>query len=50
LAKHFKDSNEIASGNSAILSALDDGYIQGEVARYVGFSTAMVSKIFREIK
>ncbi|RLA63958.1 MAG: transposase, partial [Epsilonproteobacteria bacterium] len=30
-----------------ILKALDDGYTQGEVSRYLSLSTAMVSKIFR---
>ena len=50
LRVHFKDSKEIASRNSAILRALDDGYTQGEVARYLGLSTAMVSKIFRGVK
>ena len=27
--------------------ALEDGYTQGEVARYLGLSSAMISKIFR---
>ena len=49
LEKHFKDTNELASRNSAILQALDDGYTQGEVARYLGLSTAMVSKVFRGV-
>jgi DNA-binding NarL/FixJ family response regulator len=48
LAKHFKDSKEIVSRNSAILSALDDGYTQGEVARYLGLSMVIVSKILEE--
>ena len=38
---------EIASRNYAIIKALDDGYTQGEIARYLGLSTAMVSKVFR---
>ena len=50
LARHFKDIQVIASRNSAILSALDDGYTQGEVARYLDLSTAMISKIFRGVK
>jgi len=50
LAKHFKDSKEIVSRNSAILSALDDGYTQREVARYLGLSMVIVSKIFRGVK
>jgi DNA-binding NarL/FixJ family response regulator len=50
LKEHFKDTKEIASRNSAILLALNDGYTQGEVARYLSLSTAMVSKIFRGVK
>ena len=33
--------------NRTILLAIEDGYTQGEIARYLGLSTAMVSKIFR---
>lgn len=47
LEDHFKDTQEIALRNSGILRALDDGYTQGEVARYLGLSTAMISKVFR---
>ena len=50
LKEHFKDTKEIASRNSAILLALNDGYTQGEVARYLELSTAMVSKVFRGVK
>jgi hypothetical protein len=49
LKEHFKDTKEIASRNSAILRALDDGYTQGEVARYLELSTAMISKVFRGV-
>ena len=47
LKEHFKNCQDIQERNSAILKALDDGYTQGEVARYLGLSSAMVSKIFR---
>lgn len=47
LDNHFIDAQEIASRNSAIIKALNDGYTQGEIARYLGLSTAMVSKVFR---
>jgi REP element-mobilizing transposase RayT len=50
LKEHFKDTKEIASRNRAILRAIGDGYTQGEVARYLELSTAMVSKIFRGMK
>ena len=43
--KHFADSTEIASRNSAIIKALNDGYTQGEIARYLDLSTAMISKV-----
>jgi hypothetical protein len=36
--------------NRAILEALDDGYRQSEVARYLNISSAMVSKVFRGVK
>jgi len=44
------DFIELASNNSAILLALDDGYTQGEVTRYLGLYTAMVSKVFRGVR
>ena len=47
LENHLIDAKEIASRNSAIIKALDDGYTQGEIARYLGLSTAMISKVFR---
>ena len=47
LKEHFENYQDIQERNSAILKALDDGYTQGEVARYLGLSSAMVSKIFR---
>lgn len=47
LEDHFADAKDITSRNSAIMKALDDGYTQGELARYLGLSTAMISKIFR---
>ena len=47
LEEHFENSKDLIERNSAILKALDDGYTQGEVARYLGLSSAMVSKVFR---
>ena len=49
LEQHFKNSNDLPSRNSAILEALKDGYTQGEVARYLGVSAALISHIFRSM-
>jgi len=50
LQEHFKDAENMVLRNSAILLAIKDGYTQGEVARYLKLSAAMVSKIFRGVK
>ena len=50
LQEHFTDAKDIVSRNSAILSAIDNGYTQAEVARYLQVSPAMVSKVFRGVK
>jgi len=47
LKKHFKNYTDLASRNSAIIEALKDGYTQGEVARYLEVSSALISHIFR---
>jgi len=49
LKQHFKNSNNLPSRNSAILKALKDGYTQGEVARYLAVSAALVSHVFRNL-
>lgn len=49
LEQHFKNSNDLPSRNSAILEALKDGYTQGEVARYIGVSAALISHVFRSL-
>ncbi len=49
LEVHFKNSTDIASRNSAIVRALDDGYGQAEIARYLGVSAALVSYVFRSM-
>jgi len=49
LKQHFKNSNDLPSRNSAILKALKDGYTQGEVARYLDVSAALVSHVFRSL-
>jgi REP element-mobilizing transposase RayT len=50
LDKHFTNSKDLVSRNLAILKALKDGYTQGEVARYLGVSSALVSYVFRNCK
>ncbi len=47
LDKHFENSEDITARNSAILKALDDGYGQAEIARYLGVSAALISHVFR---
>ncbi len=49
LKQHFKDNNDLSSRNSAMPNALKDGYIQGEVARYLYVSVALVSHAFRSL-
>ncbi|WP_373033126.1 transposase [Sulfurovum sp.] len=50
LQEHFKKAEELSKRNSAIIDALNDGYKQAEVARYLHLSPAAVSKIFRGVK
>lgn len=47
LQEHFLDVKDIAERNSAIMHAIEDGYGQAEIARYLKISPAMVSKVFR---
>ena len=47
---YFINVKEIELRNLAIIEALKDGYTQGEVARYLSLSTALISKIFRSNK
>jgi len=47
LDSHFKNKKDLPSRNSAIIEALKDGYTQGELARYLGVSAALISYVFR---
>ncbi|MEA3492535.1 MAG: hypothetical protein U9R27_11610 [Campylobacterota bacterium] len=47
LEMHFINSADTASRNSAILRALEDGYGQADIARYLGISAALISYVFR---
>ena len=50
LEKHFQNSIDLPLRNSAIIQALDDGYGQAEIARYLGVSAALVSYVFKSFK
>ena len=47
LEKHFQNNIDMVSRNSAIIRALEDGYGQAEIARYLDVSAALISYIFR---
>ena len=36
---------DLAASNSAIMGALEDGYKQAEVARYLGLTASAVAKV-----
>jgi len=48
LDQHFKDTKSKQERNSAILEAINDGYAQIEVAKYLNVSRSLVSKIVKE--
>jgi len=45
IEEHFNIDNE---RNSAIVNAIDDGYTQASIAKYLGLSTSTVSKIVKK--
>jgi len=47
LEKHFEKSDTKEKRNLAIIKALEDGYKQAEIARYLNVTPALVSYIFR---
>jgi REP element-mobilizing transposase RayT len=47
LEKHFRNNIDLLSRNSAIMRALEDGYGQAEIARYLDLSAALISYVFR---
>ena len=49
LEKHFQDNIDLLSRNSAIIRALEDGYGQAEIARYLDVSAALISYVFRSL-
>jgi len=48
LEVHFEVFNTKEERNTLILEALDDGYTQIEIAKYLGVSRSLVSKIVRK--
>jgi len=50
LEKHFENTNTISQRNSAIMKALEDGYGQAEIARFLNVSSALVSYVFRNFR
>ena len=50
LQEYFENAITKNERNLTILKALDDGYKQSEVARYLNISSSTVSKIFRGTK
>ena len=47
LGKHFQDIDDKIKRNSAIIHAIEDGYTQAEVAKYIGLSRSALSKIVK---
>lgn len=45
LEKHFEESSTKVERNSAILSAIEDGYTQSNIASYLNLSSSSISKI-----
>ncbi len=48
-AKHFQDNIDLPLRNSTIIQALEDGYGQAEIARYLDVSAALISYVFRSL-
>ncbi len=47
LSEHFKDIDDKIKRNSAIIHAIEDGYTQAEVAKYISLSRSALSKIVK---
>ena len=45
LKEHFKKSETKTKRNSAIMQAIDDGYTQAEIAKYLNLSRSAISKV-----
>jgi REP element-mobilizing transposase RayT/DNA-binding CsgD family transcriptional regulator len=49
LSEYFTDKKDKIERNSAIIQAIEDGYTQAEVARYIGLSRSALSKIVKSV-
>jgi REP element-mobilizing transposase RayT len=50
LKEHLNDTKDLIQRNKGIINAIEDGYKQSEIAKYLKVSPAMISKVFRNIK
>ncbi len=50
LSKHFKNIKNLKDRNEKIILALKDGYTQGEVGRYLGVTSGLISQINKSYK
>ena len=49
LKEHFANCSSKSLRNSAIKEALEDGYTQSEIAKYLKLSNSAVSKIVKKL-
>jgi len=47
LSEYFTNKKDKIERNSAIIQAIEDGYTQAEVARYIDLSRSALSKIVK---
>ena len=50
LSKHFKKVKNLKSRNEKIMLALKDGYTQGEIGRFLGVTSGLISQINKDYK
>jgi DNA-directed RNA polymerase beta subunit len=50
LEKYFENISSLQERNLAIIKALEDGYKQAEIARFLNVSSALISYVFRSNK
>lgn len=50
LEEYFNNTKDLIQRNKYIITAIEDGYKQSEIAIYLNISPAMVSKVFRGVK
>jgi len=49
LQEHFSNCSDLSQRNKAIINAIEDGYRQSDIARFLELSPAAVSKVFRGV-